>query len=204
MGWTSVIGLASCAFVAAAALLAMLPITRRPPVVQAGAALACIALMLIPIDGLIIAGYVRGVIGDPSVTTMILFWCLMTRRLTGREIFDERNLVATMGLVLFGAVFLYPMAMGFGPWDPYALGFASWPFILTLLLIALLAWWRYLYLPLLCIVLGMVAFAVGLFEATNLWNYLIDPIAVMLAAGWAIERGLRFAFNRYSAREVGA
>ena len=84
-------------------------------------------------------------------------------------------------LVATGGLFLYPMALGLGPFDPYTLGFASTGLLAVLALFASLAWWRRYHVCLGAIVLAVLAYRLDLLESSNLWDYLLDPWLVLYA-----------------------
>ncbi len=73
--------------------------------------------------------------------------------------------------------------MGLGMFDPYAMGFASHVYydylVITIAVIGIASaylghWQLALWLTLACLAHGL-----HLFESSNLWNYLLDPFAVI-------------------------
>ena len=76
---------------------------------------------------------------------------------------------------------MYPYALGWTRFDPYALGFGSVEFITALLLITLAAWGARLNLIVLVVVVAVLAFLGGAYESRNLWDYLIDPLVSVYA-----------------------
>ena len=190
----------ACALVAIAVPMQLLNIARFPLAVRVIIFALLAAVMAIPVDGMMIAGYVWGLIGDPSIATIALMSLVCIKQLTRHDVCDDRNVTSLLFLVLIGGVFLYPLALGLSPYDPYALGFGSWALYAALLAVALAGWWMQLPLVVWWIVASALAYSLGLFESTNLWNYLLDPIAVLIAIGWTAVRlfqGLRAgAFRR--------
>ena len=189
-----------CALVAIAIPMQLLNIARFSLAVRLSVFAILAALMVIPVNGLIIAGYVWGLIGDPSIATIALMSLVCIKQLTRREVCDDRDVSALLFLVLAGGAMLYPLALGLSPYDPYALGFGSWILYSALFAVAVAAWWLQLHLVVAWIVASTLAYTFGLFESTNLWNYLLDPIAVLIAIGWTafklIERLRGAAFKR--------
>lgn len=177
--FTDLAGLASVASAIAASLL-LLPgmkrIARHRLAIVTG---ACFALMLIPFGGFPLAGYVRGITGDLSITTMVLLWCALSRPWTGCGAGDSRHHPAL--LIVLAAGLLYPMAMGVGAFDPYRLGYGNPAFVTAVSLVALAAWFWKHYLAALCTALAMLAWAIGWYESANLWDYLIDPFVSIYA-----------------------
>ncbi len=142
---------------------------------------AVVVAVLSPIGDLSIAGTVRGVTGDLSVSTLALAASAVLARLTGRTMFARRERNALLGLVAGAALFLYPFALGWTPFDPYALGYGSIAFTTVLLLVSLTAWRAGLNLVVLVIAAAAVAYLGGAYESRNLWDYLIDPLAAVYA-----------------------
>lgn len=134
-----------------------------------GLAAAAAGMALVPIGGLPIAGYVRGVTGDLSVTT----WVLLAMGFAGGVERTERRTVSVF--VVIAGVLLYPLALGLGPFDPYRLGYSPGGLLVALFLVALVAWHREWYVLVLCVAAGAAAHALGALESENLWDYLLDP-----------------------------
>lgn len=143
-----------------------------------------------------LVAYVRGVSSDLSISLVLIACMGMYQRLSGARLIDghERTLVT----VVFGAcaLFLYPLALGWGDWDAYRLGWGS-PGLLAVLLVLSLACWAkgFRQLPVL-VALALLAWVAGALESTNLWDYLIDPWLAVAAifqcissvAGWGVAR----------------
>jgi hypothetical protein len=121
-----------------------------------------------------LAAYVRGVIGDLSVVTMLLLW---TSLLPGSKPvpFAFQFSVACIAIVF------YPLALGFGMIDPYAWGYGSTLFFITVLLVAVVCglanWSKGVWM----IALAILAWAAHWHESANLWDYLLDPFLVIWA-----------------------
>src|SRR5207249_2399425 len=128
-------GLASLAFVATAVRLRRLPVRARYSVMLA-AALA----LFVPIGELSLAACVRGVTGDLSAATLVLAGAACFTQVTGRTLIGHRDKQALCWLLALAAAFLYPFALGWTRFDPYALGFGSVEFITALLVITLASW----------------------------------------------------------------
>ncbi|MBI3479401.1 MAG: hypothetical protein HY016_03455 [Nitrosomonadales bacterium] len=134
-------------------------------------------LMLIPFGDISLAGYVRGATGDLSITTLVLVWVALFRP----PAFQAGHRFAPLLLIAAAALFLYPLALGIGMFDPYRLGYGELPLLATLLFVALYAWFWSHTLIALCIALAMLAWAVGWYESANLWDYLLDPFVSVYA-----------------------
>lgn len=177
--FTDITGLAGVAGAIAASMLLM------PHVLQLSKVrLICLlgtvsVLVLIPLSPLPIAAYVRGIVGDLSITTMLLLWLVLSKSLQKRQ--EDNGRSALLILIGFGALFLYPMALGIGTYDPYRLGYGNLQFVTVLLSLALAAWYLNYSLIALGIALPTLAWAVGWYESRNLWDYLLDPYVSIYA-----------------------
>ena len=185
MGITDVVGLAGAALGIAAVAVATgrLASLGRTWLVVLGAGSA--ALALLPMAGLPLAAFLRGVTGDLSVTTLLLLG-----RFALRPVFDWGPLEARTGralrsLVVAGGLILYPLTLGLGLWDPYRPGYGEPWFLGALALLAAATLFVDLPFVTVCLALGVLAWSVGTLESRNLWDYLLDPL--LLAWGlWAL------------------
>lgn len=141
----------------------------------------CFIMMLIPLNGLPIAGYIRGATGDLSITTQILLWSAMLRPWLPDHLIATKAHRALLVLIAISAALLYPMALGFSMSDPYRLGYGEPFFITALLILASLAWLHRSFLIPLCISLATLAWSIGWLESDNLWDYLLDPFVAIYA-----------------------
>ncbi len=89
-----------------------------------------------------------------------------------------------MAVVAAGGIFLYPLALGLTSFDPYSLGYYSKVFVVLLFCVAVAAWYFGFYLVLLCVMLGVSGFLLGLCESRNMWDYLLDPLIVFFSWCW--------------------
>ena len=186
-------GLASLAVVATAIRLRRLPVRARYAVML----FAALALF-VPIGDLPIAAYVRGVTGDLSAATLVLAGAACFTQLTGKELIGHRDRQALCWLLALAAAFLYPFALGWTRFDPYALGFGSVEFVTALLLVTLAAWGARLNLIVLVVVVAVLAFLGGVYESRNLWDTLIDPTVSFYALAWLIAGVRRKPSNELS------
>ena len=128
--------------------------------------------------------YFRGFWGDLSVATLLIaslsiFKLSILKKVKllpePKMLFSEHQkntfykLIAALGLVF------YPLALGIGYFDPYQLGFQSSGIELILLACAFLFLWKKKLLVCQWLILSIVAFRIGLYESSNLFNILIDP-----------------------------
>jgi len=191
MAFTDMTGLAGSVIVIAA-VAARLPVAARLHRPYFSLLLGVVAIAaMIPFGDLPLAAYVRGIIGDLSIVSLVLLLQSMTRPLCGWPRPDVQSRVALLALVALGAVALYPMALGAGLFDPYRLGYGSPWLVGALLLIALAAYFRRMVLVAFCLTLAVLAWVAGWYESTNLWDYLLDPLLAIYATGALVAHGAR-------------
>jgi hypothetical protein len=187
---TDITGLAGATLAITASLLLAPPI-RRLKRIHIGLLMSLIAIIVAaPIGTLPLAAYLRSCVGDLSITTHVLLVTAIFRNLSGRRPVDERQKIAIHGLIAVTALVFYPLALGFGPFDPYRLGYGSLGFLAGLLILALGAWAVRFHLISICVALAVMAHAMAWHESTNLWDYLLDPL-VSIYAVVAVLMGVR-------------
>ena len=147
------------------ALVTLMPLGQ----LRAKAALMATALALLA--G--IAPFMHGMFGTPSLTLLLLALLQLANKTPSP--FGHRP---ALGLLCFIALF-YPAALGWGPFDPYALGYQPLALLAALIPIAGILWWRRLNTWLLILAIDLAGYASGLFA--NLWDAILDPLLVLLA-----------------------
>jgi hypothetical protein len=179
--YTDLTGLAGIASAAAATVLLLPVIAKLAKPRLAWLLAAVFVLMLIPFGGMPLAAYVRGVTGDLSITTLTLLWCALLRPWCGCVMVEPKHRFALLALIALVALVFYPMALGASAYDPYRLGYGTPQFVVVLLMLAFVAWFRKYSLVALCISLAILAWAIGWYESGNLWDYLLDPFVAIYA-----------------------
>jgi hypothetical protein len=172
---TAVFGLSGCTLLCLAVIASSLRLGRRTVRIRYAIVAAAAILLFVPVGGIPVVAYVRGVTGDLSAATLALATGALVSPIEPRE----RN--ALLWAVAAGSLFLYPFALGWTPFDPYALGYGSIPFITALLIVTLAAWRAGLKVLVLVVVIGGLAYLAGAYESRNLWDYLVDPLAGIYA-----------------------
>ena len=186
-------GLFGCGLLSLAVLAAALRLRRFTVGTRAAVMLAAGVALLVPIGELSLAAYVRGATGDLSISTLVLAGAACIAQFTGRPLIGQRDVRALSWLLAATAVFLYPLALGLTPFDPYALGYGSAGLVTALLLVTLAAWGAGLNLIVLVVIAAVLAYLGGAVESMNLWDYLIDPLVsvyalVRVCAGLRVRR----------------
>ena len=194
--FTGITGLASSAL-ATVAVVVMLPgVARIPKPCRIALACAVALAALTPFDGLPLAAYVRGMTGDLSIASLILLLSALLNRLTGWQPLEAQSRLVLLLLVALAALWLYPMALGIGSFDPYRAGYGNLWFMAALLATALAACFRQFPVLALAIALAVFAWSIGWYESANLWDYLLDPLLASYATGALMKRGIQMQRER--------
>ena len=171
------------------ALFVRLPqIKALPPLQRVAALLAAVAVVSIPLWGVSLAGFVRGMTGDLSIATLVLLALALARSFFDRAALDGQNRNAMLSVILIAAILFYPLALGLGMFDPYRLGYGNLWFMVLLLGLTIWASLRYSTLLAICIALAVVAWSAGWYESHNLWDYLLDPWLAVYAFAVQVKR----------------
>jgi hypothetical protein len=173
MNLTAAYGLCAHALIFGA-LVAMLPLgTLRP---KAGLMATTLALLV----G--IAPSMHGIFGTPSLTLLQLaIWQLVNRAPS------PLTVKPALGIVVFATLF-YAASLGFGPFDPYAVGYQPWAVLAALVPLALALWWRGFQVGLWILAIDLAGYATGVFA--NIWDALLDPLLVLLALAVLARHGV--------------
>lgn len=135
----------------------------------------------VPLAGSTVAQWLRSVLGDLSVITLVVFADILARRLWKRSVLDASTRKALLMVAAATGVVFYPLALGVGPVDPYRVGYAPLMMVCLLGLTSVIAWVRQARSLALILLLPMLAYNLHLLESDNLWNYLLDPVLVIYA-----------------------
>jgi hypothetical protein len=181
MSASDAFGLFGCGVLGLAVVATLIPLRRLPSGARYAVMLAAAFAVFIPFGDLPAAAYLRGVTGDVSVTTLILAGAACIARLTGKALIERRDRQVLKQLLALAAAFLYPLALGWTQFDPYALGYGSVGFVTALLVVTLAAWSAKLYAVVFIVIAAALAYLAGAYESRNLWDYLIDPLVCAYA-----------------------
>jgi hypothetical protein len=122
-----------------------------------------------------LVAYVRGISSDLSISLVAIACLGLYQRLSGARLVNGRERMLVNVAFAAAALFLYPLALGWGDWDAYRLGWGSPGLWAVLLVISLACWAKGFRLLPVLVALALLAWAAGALESTNLWDYLIDP-----------------------------
>ena len=142
-----------------------------------------------------VVAYIRGISSDLSITLVVMACVGLSHRVLGTPAITGRERTAVLIAVSTAAVFLYPLALGWGDWDAYRPGWGSTGMCLVLLLVSLVCWFKGLRLLPTLVALALLAWTAGVMESGNLWDYLIDPWLVMSALLFVLLKYIRLLFK---------
>lgn len=188
-------GLTGSALLLAATAMMVMRAQRNKTSICCLTLIVSFMLAFVPIQGLPIAGYLRGVIGDLSVTSWILLITTVVSKVMERKGPRPKSFTALMLLVLLSGLVLYPSAFGVSYLDTYALGYGPTWLIAVFFLLSLAAWLLEYRLVTVCLTASVLAYSLRIFESRNLWDYWIDPLVTIyalfgLAALWWERRNI--------------
>ncbi len=200
MLFTDLTGLAGIALALALLCQRTLSYLPFPQRTLAMVSSAVFVLLLVPFSSLPPAAYVRGMVGDLSVTSLMLLSCRSMRQASILPSLDTTQRWCGLGLLALASAVLYPLALGVTPYDPYRWGYGDFWFLGALLSLSLAASALRLMQVAATISLAVLAWAVGWSESNNLWDYLLDPMLAIYAYGGLIT----MIFSRWrSGRSLG-
>lgn len=147
-------------------------------------------LLLVPLNSVSVAAYVRGFIGDLSILTLVFLLLVLIGRVFECTPVNRKNTDFFCLLLFPSALVFYPLAMGLSKYDPYSIGYGSVYLLGSVFLVTLLAWAADQLLIVASVSLAVFCYAIGWYESNNLWDYLIDPFLAIYALGASINRYL--------------
>ena len=158
----------------------LLPVRRLPLAVRVLLIIGIGLLVMLPIDGTPGWHGLRGVFGDSSVNALLFYIAFILQQHFSWSLYRPEELVLLRRLLPLVALLLYPLALGLGQFDSYSLGYAG-PWLPAIMFImALFFWWRHYYFLAVSFTACVTAWSLQLLESGNLWDYLLDPVFVLL------------------------
>jgi len=148
--------------------------------VRAAAVVAAAALAAVPVAGLPLARWCVNVTGGASVTLTVLAAAHVWRRLAGADPLDAAARRAARWFGAVAGVALYPMALGLGRWDPYALGWRLSPLTVALWAVSLALVLRGNRFGVV-LALSALGYDLRVLESPNLWDYVVDPVLAVIS-----------------------
>lgn len=180
------IGLLGNILIITAVLTKFIPLQQYSNGVRIALLLAFVFIGLIPINNLVVVGYLRGGIGDPSIMTMLLVSSYLIRHYTQLTPIPDADFKIMMLAYAAIGIAYYPFALGISLVDPYAWGYGSiWAGLAVLAVCTLLIRIK-LSVACILVTLCVIAYLLKVLESRNLWDYLIDPMLWVYAIIYAV------------------
>jgi hypothetical protein len=148
-------------------------------------------VILVPVRGLPLARWLIGIDANFSFPLMAIVFNKVWEHASGSRLLDSEASMVSWVFGITAGIALYPMALGLGGFDPYALGWGfSWLFAsMGILTIALLLIRNRFAAVLMACILG---YDLNLLESQNLWDYLVDPFFALFSfaalSKWLLQR----------------
>jgi hypothetical protein len=136
-----------------------------------------------------IAPGMHAIFGTPSLTLLALAVLQLADRTP-----SPLSYRPALALIAFAVPF-YATSLGWGSFDPYALGYQPSMLLAVLLPLGLALWWKRQDVWLTILAADLAGYASGVFA--NLWDVLLDPLLVLAAL---IVVGRRLVVSRLAAR----
>lgn len=195
-------------YIGLAMLLATLPVyvaqrwsASRP--MLAAWSLAMVTIFLIPWNGQSLVYFVRGVVGDLSVSSLVLLCVIYGRALT-LPWKAHQPVRGQVGWVLLAILLpLYASTLGYWTYDLYGWGYEpQW----LLVGVGVLMVWAWQTQPALALawLIGVISFACGWTLSRNLWDAIFDPFMAFAGIGIAASSILRAVLRKKSSTPVVA
>jgi hypothetical protein len=155
--------------------------------IATGLVAVALAAVLISISDRTLFQWLAATIARASAPGFGLMIVFAIAAATGRNYRAVPEFRFATAMLALGGLVLYPSALGFFDYDTYVLGYSGYllPFALAAVL-GYAVYRRYLLVAA-CINIGILAFLFSAGRSLNLWDYIIDPVAWVLAIGsWAV------------------
>jgi hypothetical protein len=171
--------------------------------VAAGVA-GVLACLCIPISGRSLFEWAASAVERPSAPGFLLLVVLAISATTGRHVETSAEFRFGTLVIALAGLALYPASVGFLDYDTYALGYSG--YLLPIALALILAYTIYRGFLLTALALNV---AIGLFLASaglsfNLWDYVMDPVAWIIATGTWIAVAVSFLVARFNTAKMQA
>lgn len=137
-------------------------------------------IIIIPLGGIPLARWAITLNANFSIPFTAILFGKVWEKAWGKVLFNKK---ALLSFWVFGAamgVVLYPMALGLGPFDPYALGWGFSPLFIFLMVLTIFLLYKRNRLGIV-LMLCILSYNLQLLESPNLWDYLVDPFYVIVS-----------------------
>ena len=132
-------------------------------------------LLAVPAQGMPIAGWVRGLNANFSIPFTGLIAAAVWEEEFRRKLFSAGDWTAGWAFGAVAGLALYPLALGWGRFDPYEWGWSFSPLFVVSAALSVILLWKQNRFGLL-LLLAILAYSLRLLESANYWDYLVDPV----------------------------
>ncbi|WP_051822511.1 hypothetical protein [Desulfonatronum thiodismutans] len=149
--------------------------------------LAALAALSLPLGEAPPVYRLRGLLGEFSVTALVLACAALAGRFRGRPVIDPPQSLILLGGIGVAGLVLYPTALGLTRFDLYAWGYFSMPMLAGIGLLGFIA--LALRLHWIVFILGAALLTAGLdlLPSDNLWDHLTDlPLTLFALAALGV------------------
>jgi hypothetical protein len=157
------------------ALFLALPSNRLNRHLQVLLLLALTGFTLIQINGITIAIYIRSIVDDLAITTLLALLLATLIRLKLVPTPSKLHQTELLWCFALLSLILYPSALGSTYFDTYRLGYSPRLLLIGIAVLCLWLLWRNNITATLLLGAATLAFSFNLKESNNYWDYLLDP-----------------------------
>ena len=152
---------------------------------------------LLPVKGMPLCRWLFSMNANFSITLTSLLFCRVLQNGPEIKLFRPVDFQTAWIFAAIAGIILYPMALGLGPFDPYAAGWGfSWLSVTILVLTIVLAVLKNRFAFVL--LLAVLAWNFHLLESRNLWDYLLDPFLTVRSLLMLARKSIVFLRKRAS------
>lgn len=156
--------------------------------------------LIVPVGDWLLIEFIRGYLSDLSIPSIFLLSAYVLNAIKIKQSFTISP-VFKIWVLLMGIVII-PMSLGATQFDPFTLGYPSNESYKIMLIVSLafglFAWFFGETVLALAIALALCLHGLDVYESSNLWTYLMDPIAVIICMFSFLFSGLKRLFSRLS------
>lgn len=158
-------------------------------------ALTASGFLFVPINGVSLILQLKGVFADLSLTTVMLLTIWPLLRVNNISL-NRSDFTWLCAVVLTFAITLYPMALGVGPYDSYALGYQPSALLTLVAAMGVLAVQKKYWVSAATVVVVLFGYWLRVLPSQNLWDYLLDPILVIFTIIYLLHHLYRLRISR--------
>ena len=144
-----------------------------------GAVLSTV-IVIVPVKGIPMGRWVAGLGWVPSIPLLGFLAGTVWKQFLGSDPFRPKDRLSGWAFGGLTGSILYPLSMGLGSFDPYALGWGWSALFPGVALLTICLIWKQNRVGVLLLV-SIVAYDLRCLESSNFWDYFIDPVYWLLS-----------------------